>query len=216
VRILIADDHRLVREGLRKILATQTHWEIVGEASDAGEAVTMAGELRPDIILMDISMPGLPTFDAAKQIRKERPETRVLFCSMYDDDGYIRQSMEAGHGLVLKSSGGSELTSAVAQVGSGSNYLPGHLLSRLVGVYKEGRGKPDTQPRLTRREGQLIKLLAEGNTVKEIANGLNLSVKTVEAHKFNLMRKLGIHSTPHLVRYAIEHKIIRVNESLEA
>jgi DNA-binding NarL/FixJ family response regulator len=216
VRILIADDHRLVREGLRQILSAQAHWDVVGEASDAGEAITLATELKPDVILMDISMPGTPTFDAARQIRRERPETRVLFCSMYDDEGYLTQCMAAGHGLVLKSAGGQELTSAIAQVGSGSNYLPGHLLSRLIDVYESGRQRKTGADALTKREKEFLKLLAEGNTVKDIAREAGLAVKTVDAHKYNLMRKLDIHSTAHLVKYAIEHKIIRVNESLEA
>jgi DNA-binding NarL/FixJ family response regulator len=118
---------------------------------------------------------------------------------MYDDDGYLSQCMQAGHGLVLKSAAAQELTSAIAQVGSGSNYLPGHLLSRLVDVYESGRRPKTGAEALTKREKQFLKLLAEGHTVKDIAGQTGLAVKTVDAHKYNLMRKLDIHSTAHLV-----------------
>src|SRR5215470_7594715 len=181
IRCLLTDDHTLFRQGVRRLLETESDFEVVGEASDAGESVEKARELRPDIVLMDIGMPGLSSFEAARQIRKNRPETKILFLTMY--------------------------------VYKGGKYLSSQVLGKLVEDFRSRVRDTRMRPRistLTPREREILKLLAEGNSVKEIAVILGLSVKTVEAHKFNLMRKLDIHNKAQLVTYAIQKKIIKI------
>src|SRR5579871_3021028 len=215
IKCLLVDDHTLFRQGVRRLLEGESDFEVVGEAADAGEAVQKAHELRPDVVLMDIGMPGLSCFEAARQIRKNRPETKVLFLTMYDDEEYLAECMEAGgSGYVLKDSPAEQLISALGEVHRGGSYLSPRMLSRLVDDFRSRTQAGARMPRfhsLTRRETEILKFLAEGNSVKEIAGVLNLSVKTVEAHKFNLMRKLDIHNKAQLVQYAIQKKIIRLD-----
>jgi two-component system response regulator NreC len=163
---------------------------------------------------MDVSMPGMSCFEATRQIRKARPEVKVLFLTMYDDEDYLIESMEVGaSGYVLKDSPSTQLSAAVRDVHRGGSYLSPRMLSQLVDDFRS-RVKTQTRtPRfatLTNREREVLKMLAEGNSVKEIAGDLNLSVKTIEAHKFNLMRKLDIHNKAQLVQYAIQKKIIQL------
>jgi two-component system response regulator NreC len=165
---------------------------------------------------MDIGMTGMSSFEATRQIRKERPETRVVFLSMYDDEDYLAECVEMGaSGYILKDSPAEQLLTAIREVYHGGSYLSPRLLTRLVdGFRSQGQGTM-RQPRfgtLTKREREILKMLAEGRSVKEIAAGFDLSVKTVEAHKFNLMRKLDIHNKAQLVQYAIQKKIIRLQE----
>jgi len=220
IRVLLTDDHTLFRQGIRTLLAGEPDLEIVGEASDAAEAVALARQVRPDIVLMDIGMTGMSSFEATRQIRKERPETQVIFLSMYDDEDYLAESVEIGAaGYILKESPADQLISAIREVHRGGNYLSPRLLSRLVDDFRTQSRSPIRQPRfgtLTKREREIMKLLAEGNSVKEIATAYDLSVKTVEAHKFNLMRKLDIHNKAQLVQYAIQKKVIRLPELLPA
>lgn len=195
--------------------------EVVGEAANASEAVTLAGQLHPDIVLMDIGMTGMSSFEATRLIRKERAETRVIFLSMYDDEDYLAECVEMGaSGYILKESPAEQLVTALREVHRGGSYLSPRLLTRLVDDFRmQGRGGPVRQPRfgtLTKREREILKMLAEGRSVKEIATGFDLSVKTVEAHKFNLMRKLDIHNKAQLVQYAIQKKIIRLPETVFA
>jgi len=216
IRVLLTDDHTLFRDGVKTLLAHESDIEVAGEAANAADAVTMAAQLRPDLVLMDIGMPGMSSFEATRQIRRERPETRVLFLSMYDDEDYLSESVDIGaNGYVLKDSPADQLLGAIREVQRGGNYLSPRLLTRLVNDFRaNGRGGP-RQGRfntLTKREREILKLLAEGNSVKDIAAAFELSVKTVEAHKFNLMRKLDIHNKAQLVQYAIQKKIIRLGD----
>ncbi|MCS7314679.1 MAG: response regulator transcription factor [Bryobacterales bacterium] len=214
IRILLVDDHTLFRHGLRTLISAEPDMEVVGEAGEAGEAVAKAAELRPDVVLMDIGMAGASSFEAARQIRRNRPETKVLFLTMYDDEDYLVESMEVGgSGYVLKDTPAAQCLAAIRDVYRGGSYLSPRMLSQLVDDFRSRLRTGERVPRfatLTAREKEVLKLLAEGNSVKEIACQLNLSVKTVEAHKFNLMRKLDIHNKAQLVQYAIQKKIIRI------
>ncbi|HXE31775.1 MAG TPA: response regulator transcription factor [Terriglobales bacterium] len=214
LRILLTDDHTLFRQGLKTLLEAEYDMQVVGEAQDGTEAVAKAAELKPDLVLMDIGMPGLASFEAVRQIRKQRPETKAVFLSMYDDEDYLQQCLEAGaSGYLLKDSPADQLIGAIREVRRGGKYLSPRILSKLVEDISVRNPAERFKPRLgtlTPRERETLKFLAEGLSVKEIAVKLQLSTKTVEAHKFNLMRKLDIHNKAHLVRYAIERKIINI------
>jgi DNA-binding NarL/FixJ family response regulator len=215
IRVLLTDDHMLFRQGIRTLIAAESDLEVVGEAANASDAVSVSEQLRPDVVLMDIGMAGLSSFEATRLIRKNRPETRVIFLSMYDDEDYLSECMEMGaSGYILKESPAEQLLTAIREVHRGGNYLSPRLLARLVDDFRT-KGSVIRQPRfgtLTKREREILKMLAEGKSVKEIASSFDLSVKTVEAHKFNLMRKLDIHNKAQLVQYAIQKKIIRLPE----
>jgi two-component system, NarL family, response regulator NreC len=214
IRILLADDHTLFRQGVKTLLAAESDIEIVGEAANGAEALERAGQPRPDVVLMDIGMPGPSSFETTRQIRRTRPETKVLFLTMYDDEDYLVEGMEVGaSGYVLKDSPAPQLVAAIRDVSRGGSYLSPRMLAQLVDDFRTRIKSTDRLPRfatLTPREKEVLKMLAEGNSVKEVACQLNLSVKTVEAHKFNLMRKLDIHNKAQLVQYAIQKKIIKI------
>lgn len=214
IRVLLADDHTLFRQGVRHLLSSETDLEVAGEVANAADAMERASELKPDVVLMDVAMPGSSSFEAARQIKRIRPETKVLFLTMYDDEDYLVEAMEVGaSGYVLKDSPATQLLAAVRDVHRGGSYLSPRMLAQLVDDFRTRVKSSTRAPRfstLTPREKEVIKMLAEGQSVKEIACALNLSVKTVEAHKFNLMRKLDIHNKAQLVQYAIQKKIIRI------
>ena len=214
IRIMLADDHTLFRQGIRTLIAAENDMEVIGEASNGSDVVDRCSELRPDLVLMDIGMPGLSSFEATRQIKKLRPETKVLFLTMYDDEDYLVEGMEVGaSGYVLKDSPAQQLIAAIRDIWRGGSYLSPRMLSQLVDDFRSRIKSANRMPRfatLTVREREVLKFLAEGNSVKEIAGDLALSVKTVEAHKFNLMRKLDIHNKAQLVQYAIQKKIIKI------
>ncbi len=214
IRVFLTDDHTLFRQGIRTLISAEPDMEVVGEASNGADAIIKAAETRPDVILMDIGMAGLSSFEATRQVKKNRPETKVLFLTMYDDEDYLVECMEVGAGgYVLKDSPAQQLVSAIRDVNRGGSFLSPRMLAQLVDDFRTRIKSNHRLPRfatLTTREKEVLKVLAEGNSVKEIASSLNLSVKTVEAHKFNLMRKLDIHNKAQLVQYAIQKKIIKV------
>ena len=214
IRIVLADDHTLFRQGVKNLLSSEADMEVVGEVSNGGEAIEKSSELRPDVVLMDIGMPGFSSFEATRQIKKNRPECKVLFLTMYDDEDYLVEGMEVGgNGYVLKDCPAPQLLAAIHDVQRGGSYLSPRMLSQLVDDFRSRVKSSARMPRfatLTSREKEVLKMLAEGQSVKEVACTLNLSVKTVEAHKFNLMRKLDIHNKAQLVQYAIQKKIIQI------
>jgi DNA-binding NarL/FixJ family response regulator len=215
MRLLIADDHTLFRQGMAMLLSVQSHMTVVAETSNGSEAVDACAALKPDLVLMDISMPGLSSFEAVRQIRKAHPQTKVLFLSMYDDEDYLNQALESGaSGYLVKDTPAQELVAAIHAVARGGTHLSPRLLNHLVDDFR-GRSKVEGKlsrfQTLTTREIEVLKVLAEGQSVKEIAVALDVSVKTVEAHKFNLMRKLDIHNKAQLVQYAIQKKLIRLD-----
>jgi two-component system response regulator NreC len=209
---LLADDHTLFRQGVGRLLGAEPDLQVVGEASNASDAIAQCRTLTPDLILMDIGMPGLSSFEAARQIRQTAPGMRVIFLTMYEDEDYLGEAMQAGaSGYVLKDCPTAQLLTAIRDVHAGGSYLSPKMLNQLVHDFRtrphaeEGLSRSGS---LTRREKEILKLIAEGLSVKAAASFLNLSVKTVEAHKFNLMRKLDIHNKAQLVHYAIQKKIL--------
>lgn len=213
IRCLIADDHVLVRQGIRRLLQDENDVEIVGEAGDAAEALKGVMELRPDIVLLDIGMPGFSSFDAARVIQADFPRTRVVFLTMHESQDYVMQGLQAGAaGYLLKDTPADKLANVLRDVHRGGKFVSPEVLGGLLDNGKLGsqeRMRP-SRTALTPRETEIMKLLAEGNTVRKIAGMLRLSSKTVEAHKFNLMRKLDIHNKAELVHCAIRKKIVKM------
>ncbi len=212
-RILIADDHALVREGVAALLQLQDDMEVVGEACDGREALRLTAKLQPDIVLMDIAMPGLGGLEATTEIRKTMPETRILVLSQYDDREYISRLLKAGvSGYILKHAVGTDLVSAIRAVARGEFYLYSGIASSVVNGFldKEQTLSEDPYDKLTDREKQVLKLIAEGNTHKEIAGLLDISTKTVIAHQTHLSEKLDIHSRADLIKFAIRRGIIKI------
>ncbi len=214
IRMVLVDNQTLFREGMKAVFALQSGLEVVGEAGDGVEAVRRCAESPPDIVLMDIGMAGLSSFEAARQIRKQRPQTRIVFLTMYEDEDYLVAALEVGAaGYVLKDASVSELIGAIREIHQGGSYLSPRMMTQLVNDFRSRVNSSRVMLRsdsLTAREKEVVKLVAEGNSVKEIAWILKLSVKTIEAHKFNLMRKLGIHNKAHLVQYAFQKRIVRL------
>jgi DNA-binding NarL/FixJ family response regulator len=208
--ILLADDHRIVREGLRKILETREDFSIVGEAADGEEAVRLSTEKHPDVVVMDIWMPRLSGIDAIRRILKSRNGTRCIALSMHQGRNYVEEALRAGaSGYVVKSSAGEDLISAIDAVRSGRSYLSSAVAQQVV----EAITHPDEPggsnvAALTGREREVLQLIAEGYSSKEIAQMLGVSLKTVESHRANLMDKLNIHKVSSLVRFAIRSGLV--------
>lgn len=207
-RILLGDDHTLVLDGFRKLLEDQC--EIVGVAEDGRTLVRMAQELEPDIITLDISMPQLNGVDAARKLKKTLPRTKVIFVTMHADPAYVNEAFKAGaSGYLLKRSAGSELRQAIQSVMEGQCYVTPLVAKGLVQSVITGGKPPDLKDRsLTGRQREVLQLVAEGLTVKQIASALNLSPKTVEFHKSQIMTQLDIHTTAELTKYALVHGLL--------
>ncbi len=212
IRILLADDHSIVRRGLQYLLERSPDLEVVGEAADGREAVKLATELSPDVVVMDIAMPQLNGIEATAQIVKRSPKTGVVILSMYSDEEYILRALTAGaKGYLLKDSAESDLLRAVEAVAQGKTFFSPAIAQALLEDYVrmlQQRGLKDSYDLLTDREKEILQLLAEGKSNKEVAALLNLSVYTVETHRANLMQKLNLHNTAELVLYAVRKKIV--------
>jgi DNA-binding NarL/FixJ family response regulator len=213
LRLLIADDHEIVRKGFRAILEAQPECEVVGEAADGRRAVEMVKELKPDIVVLDISMPSLNGLEATKQILKTRPQTKILVLTMHESDSLIREVLDAGaRGYILKTDAGRDLVSAVDALRRNKTFFTSRVAQMILDGYLKGDVQPEetekARDRLTPRQREIVQLLAEGKSSKEVAVALGLSVKTAETHRANIMRKLDCHSVSEVVRYAIRNKII--------
>ena len=213
VRILIADDHDLMRRGVRTLLEPHPGREICGEATTGREAVAKAEELKPNIVILDISMPDLNGVDAAKRIKKASPDTEVLIFSAHYSDQLIREILEAGvRGYIVKSDSDRDLVIAVESLAKKKPFFTSRATEVMLTSFSDGGPKQDVseplRDRLTTREREIVQLLAEGKSSKEVASSLNISVKTAETHRANIMRKLQIHTVSELVRYAIRNQIV--------
>jgi two-component system, NarL family, response regulator NreC len=207
IRILLADDHVLVRQGFRMILSAQPDMEIVGEAGNGREAVEFAEKLKPDIVIMDVAMPELNGIEATRRLTASTPRTRVLALSMHKDSVYVREILRSGaRGYLLKDSADADLLTAVRAVAKGDGYLSPAVSDAVLTDYR--RHVTDPIDLLTTREREVLQMIAEGKTNKEIAVALNLSVYTVEAHRGRVMEKLNLHSTGELVRFALRNGLI--------
>jgi DNA-binding NarL/FixJ family response regulator len=218
LRILIADDHEVARRGIRSLLESHPGWEVCGEAKDGRESVDFARRMKPDVVLLDIGMPNLNGLEAARQILAVWPDAAILILTMHDTDQMVREVLRAGaRGFLLKSDAGRDLIAAVEALQQQRTYFTTRVSQMVLDGYL-GRENPDAEDgaegssgdALTTREREVIQLLAEGKTSKEVAVTLSLSVKTAETHRTNLMRKLDLHSVADLTRYAVRNGIVQV------
>jgi DNA-binding NarL/FixJ family response regulator len=212
LRILIADDHEVARKGIRVLLENHVGWEVCGEARDGREAVECASRLKPDVLLLDVGMPNLNGLDAARQILAMTPEARILILTVHDSEQVVREVLAAGaRGFLLKSDAGRDLVAAVEALQHRRTFFTPKVAQMMLDGYLRPQ-ESDTPDKcvLTPREREVIQLVAEGKTTKEVATALSLSVKTAETHRTNLMRKLDLHSVADLTLYAVRNGIVQV------
>jgi len=211
-RILLADDHEVVRKGLRALLETHAGYEVVGEAVDGREAIDMASRLKPDVVILDVGMPNMNGLEATRQIVNENPQAKVLILTVHDAQYMASEALRAGaRGYVLKSDASPDLLEALESLGQNKPFFTPKVAELVLEGFKKAQGAKDEEevsPRLTSRETEILQLLAEGKTSKEAANTLKISLKTVETHRAHIMTKLGVHSVAELVRYAIRERIV--------
>ena len=215
LRILIADDHEVVRRGLSTLLQTHEGWEICGEAKDGREAVDMARQLKPDVVILDVGMPNLNGLAATRQLSQHNPQQKIIVLTITDSDQVIREALDAGaRGFVLKSDAARDLISTVEALQHNRTFFTPRVNDMvLAGFLDNGHDRSNGESKsstLTPREHEVVQLLAEGKSSKEVATLLNLSTKTAETHRSNIMRKLGFHSIRDIVVYAIKNNIIQV------
>lgn len=216
LRILVADDHEVVRRGLIFVIKSQPNWEVVAEADNGRQAVELARQLKPTIVVMDIGMPMLNGLEATRQILRDNPQTRVLILTITDTDQAVRAVLDAGaRGFLLKSDATRDLVSAIDALQYNRTFFTARVAELVLSGYHGTNGSPkkNMRPDLTPREREVVQLLAEGKSTKEVASHLNLSVKTAETHRSNIMRKLGLHCVSELVLYAVRNDIVQVNTS---
>ena len=212
IRVLLADDHTLIRAGLRMVVVSQPDFTVVGEASDGREAVALAEQLKPDVVVMDIGMPSLNGIEACRQIHDSLPGSQVIMLSMHSDEGYVLRALKAGaKGYMLKDSAEADLASAIRAVMGGKSFFSPAVSKILLEDYMrklKRTGAEDSFDLLSPREREVLQLVAEGKSSKEIANLLGLSVYTVETHRAKLMQKLNLHNIPELILYAVRKGVI--------
>jgi len=215
VKLLVADDHKIFRQGIKKLLEEEPDLQVVGEAADGRETIKKATELKPDVILMDIAMANLNGLQATKQIKKILPDTKVIMVTMHKNEEYVLQSFQAGaSGYILKEGAVEELVSAIRTIHQDKSFLSPAISKTLIDAYlrKMETGKTETPfDLLTDREREVLQLIAEGYTNREVAKSLFISVKTVEAHRAHIMQKLNIHEIARLVKYAIQKGLVDLN-----
>jgi two-component system response regulator NreC len=208
IQVVVVDDHAVVRSGLRLLLDAHEDIEVVGEAGNAKDAIFRARELQPDVILLDVVMPGESGIEALPQLLKESPETKVLVLSMQDDPSYVREAFGAGaSGYVLKEAADEEVVAAVREIASGGRYVHPSLGARMVAAEAKERAAAEADP-LSEREREVLRLLALGHTNQEIAQALYISVRTAESHRAHIMQKLRLSTRAELVRYALSHGLL--------
>jgi len=212
LRILLADDHTVMRSGLRALLERQSNLEVVGEADNGRDAVSLSSSLFPDVVVMDVAMPLLNGIEATKSILKQSPSTNIVMLSMHSDESYVMRSLNAGaRGYLLKDSAASELLSALNAVSNGKSFFSSAVRRLLAEDYirvLRQKGIVDSYDLLTAREREILQLLAEGKTNKEVASDLNISPYTVETHRAHILEKLGLHTPAELILYAVRKGII--------
>jgi DNA-binding NarL/FixJ family response regulator len=209
IKLLLADDHEIVRKGLRSLFESQLDCVIVGEAADGRQVIALVKELNPDIVILDISMPLLNGLEATRQIHKIRPQTEVLILTMHESDLLIRDALDAGaKGYILKTDAGRELVAAVESLCRHETFFSPRVAQMMLGSFARGQSHRG-YTRLTPRQREIVQLIAEGKSSKEVAVALDLSVKTAETHRARIMRKLHCHSVTEVVRYAIRNDIVQ-------
>jgi DNA-binding NarL/FixJ family response regulator len=213
LRLLLADDHHVVRAGLRCLLETQPGWEVVAEASDGREAVAKAAETRPDVVLLDIGMPLMNGLEAARLISQSAPRTRIVMLTVHDSDAMIHKVLAVGaRGYLFKTDAARDLVAAIKAVHADDTFFTAKVSEIILDSFRHDSTRTQTSAspggRLTSRQSEIVHLLAEGRSTKEVAALLNISVKTAESHRANLMRRLGYHSVAEVVRYALRNQMI--------
>ena len=214
IRVLLADDHAIVREGVRLLLNTQPDVQVIGEATNGEQAIELARALAPDILLMDIGMPGMNGLEATRALKKELPSVNILVLTMHEGDDYFFRILAAGaSGYLLKGASSEELLSAIRAVHQGGVYLYPTMARKLIGDYLKKQKEDAANPeRLTPRERQVLRLIAEGKTNREIAEEFVLSINTVQTHRLHLMEKLNLHNRAELIKYAVRRGLIEAEE----